>query len=54
MVGDDKDIHTCRTCESEFTVEGYNIDEDISFCPYCGHVTEPDFDEEFYDDDNID
>jgi len=53
MIGDDKDIQICRTCDAEFEVEGYNIDEPISFCPYCGSVMGEDhMDEEFYDEDN--
>jgi hypothetical protein len=44
-------------CEADFSVEGYNIDEEISYCPYCGSVIDPDldgdFDEEFYDEDRL-
>jgi len=44
-------------CEAEFSVEGYNIDEEIMYCPYCGSVTDAEldseFDEEFYDEDRI-
>jgi len=47
--------HSCRMCEADFSVEGYNIDEEISYCPFCGSVIDPeldeDFDEEFYDSD---
>lgn len=53
MIGDDKDIQSCRTCSSEFSVEGYNIDEEITFCPYCGSMIDDDLDEEFFDDDNL-
>jgi hypothetical protein len=53
MIGDDKDIQMCRTCDAEFVVDGYNIDEPISFCPYCGSVMGEDhMEEEFYDEDN--
>lgn len=51
MIGDEKDTKVCRTCDAEFAIEGYNIDEEIAFCPYCGHMTE-EFDEEFYDEDD--
>ncbi len=54
MIGDDKNIRICRTCDAEFAIDGYNIDEEISFCPYCGHLMDSELDEEFYDDDNLD
>lgn len=54
MIGDDKNIKICRTCDAEFAIDGYNIDEEISFCPYCGHLIDSELDEEFYDDDNLD
>ncbi len=54
MIGDDKNIKECRTCDAEFVVDGYNIDEEISFCPYCGSMMDSDLDEEdFYEDENI-
>ncbi len=49
--------HSCRMCEAEFSVEGYNIDEEIMYCPFCGSVIDPEldseFDEEFYDEDRL-
>ena len=53
MIGDDKIIQECRSCNAEFSVEGYNTDEDITFCPYCGSMIDDDMDEEFFDDDNL-
>lgn len=53
MIGDVNNAQTCRTCDSEFAVDGYNIDEEITFCPYCGSLMHEDLDEDFYDDDNI-
>lgn len=50
------DPQVCRMCDAEFAVDGYNIDEEISFCPYCGSVIDSDHDddleEEFFDEDN--
>lgn len=55
MIGDDKEVQLCRTCDAEFVVDGYNIDESISFCPYCGSMMGEDpMEEEFFDDENID
>jgi len=52
---DEQNINSCRMCDAEFNVEGFNIDEEISFCPYCGSTIDPDldeeFDDEFYDED---
>ena len=49
--------HKCRMCEADFSVEGYNNDEEISYCPYCGSVIDSEldsnFDEEFYDPDRL-
>ena len=53
MIGDEINPKTCRTCDSEFQVDGFNIDEEITFCPYCGSVMNDDLDEEYYDDDNL-
>ncbi len=53
MIGDEKIIQECSSCNAEFVVDGYNTDEDITFCPYCGSMIEDDMDEEFFDDDNI-
>ena len=48
----------CSVCSADFTVEGYNIDEPVSYCPYCGSFIDPEhdqeFDEEFYDEDRLD
>jgi hypothetical protein len=52
--------HFCYECDSEFTVEevtkGTDLEQSISFCPFCGsemdfEEDEDDLDEEFYEDD---
>lgn len=53
MIGDEINIKNCRTCDSEFSIEAYNIDEEITYCPFCGSTMSDDFEEEFYDDDNL-
>lgn len=53
MIGDVNNSQTCRTCDSEFAVDGYNIDEEITFCPYCGSLMHEDLDEDYFDDDNL-
>jgi len=52
--------HFCYECDSEFTVEevtkGLDVEQSISFCPFCGsemefEEDEDDLDEEYYEDD---
>lgn len=52
--------HYCYECDSEFTVEevtkGNELDQSISFCPFCGsemdfEEDEEDLDEEYFEDD---
>lgn len=52
--------HFCYECDSEFTVEqvtkGLELEENISFCPFCGsemdyEEDEDDSDDYFEDDD---
>lgn len=50
MIGDDYKIEACKACDAEFIIEGVNISEAPTFCPFCGSVIESDLDEEFNGD----
>lgn len=52
--------HFCYECDTEFTVvqvnTGPEVEESISFCPYCGsemdlEEEDDDLDEEYYEED---
>lgn len=50
MIEPDRDSHICFECDSEFMVHTpYDIEEQISFCPFCG--SELDLEEDDYDED---
>jgi rRNA maturation endonuclease Nob1 len=45
------DILNCYECGAEFTVQpSFDIDEPISFCPYCGSEIEHEEEEDDLDD----
>lgn len=46
------DILTCYECAAEFTVQpSYDIEDPVSFCPYCGSEIEHEEEEDDYDSD---
>lgn len=51
MIGDENKADVCRSCDAEFVIEGLNVNEAPTFCPFCGSVLEEDLDEEFFGDD---
>jgi len=47
MNNDDSDLHYCNDCGSEFVIQEIETEEEVTFCPYCGHeLYETDEDEE--------
>jgi hypothetical protein len=52
---DNDDIIICEECTSEFAVAQFGIDEDeIRFCPFCGHSLDEEFDDDEEDEDDDD
>lgn len=52
---DNEDIIICEACNSEFAVAQFGIDEEeVVFCPFCGHDLHSDFDDEDDEDTNED
>ena len=42
----DEEFFICMECESEFGVVGYELSDDVKFCPCCGsELAEADSDE---------
>lgn len=51
------DTLTCYECTAEFSVQpAYDIEDLVSFCPYCGseieHEEDDDYDEDLDDDED--
>ena len=52
---DNDDIIICESCTSEFSVAQFGIDEEeVLFCPFCGHSLYEEFDEEDDEDEDDD
>lgn len=56
IYSDNEDAHICESCYAEFVVEQFgNLEnpdeEEVLFCPFCGHSFEDDEDEEEEEDD---
>jgi hypothetical protein len=49
---DNSDIIICESCESEFSVAQFGIEEEeINYCPFCGHDLHGEYDDEEDEDD---
>lgn len=47
MLEQDQEPHICFNCDAEFVVHTlYDMEEEVSFCPYCGSEVESEFDDE--------
>ncbi len=52
---DNDDIIICESCTAEFAVAQFGIDEEeVAFCPFCGHSLHEEFDEEDEEDEDND
>jgi rRNA maturation endonuclease Nob1 len=50
---DNSDIIICESCESEFSVAQFGIEEEeINYCPFCGHDLHEEYDEEDEEDED--
>ena len=54
MLEQEQEPHVCFNCDAEFVVHTiYDVDDTVSFCPFCGseiELTEDELDEDFEED----
>jgi rRNA maturation endonuclease Nob1 len=55
MLEHEQEPHICFECDAEFVIHTpFDVDDPVSFCPFCGsEIESEDLDEDLDDDDGV-